>query len=327
MEIRKSFLIGIFLLGVLSFGFVCAADDASLDDMQGNASGEIAIEDCQSDTDKLSTSLEDSDSQPGESDTVDKEDPDIQISCPNTIYPWTWRYLDYKYWGIDIYFSFWETNPTGNTTVYLDDEVVYQGEFLQYLLEEDKLWQHYNGNGRHTVKVVYSGDDNYNPATKTCDFELDAYCCNIEDDSLVFELSSAHSGVLTVKANGRTILTRYIEATYARAIGLHSEIYRFALEGLDSGANLIEVSFTSDNYPFGFTSDIYSFVEYFEYYNPASNNTVPNTNDNTSDSSIFHREVRAGSDSKVSAGDVVAGNPLLVLALALSVAVLLPRRK
>ena len=327
MEIRKSFLICIFLLGVLSCGFACAANNSSLDDVQGNASGEIAIEDSQSDTDKLSTSLEDSDSQPGESETVDKEDPDIQIYSPNPIYPWTWRYYDYKFWGIDVYFSFWETTPTGNTTVYLDDEVVYQGEFTKYLIEDDKIWQHYNGNGRHTVKVVYSGDDNYNPVTKTRDFELDAYCCNIEDDSLVFELSSAHSGVLTVKANGRTILTRYIEATYARAIGLHSEIYRFALEGLDSGANYIEVSFTSDNYPLGFTSDIYSFVEYFEYYNPASNNAVPNTNDNAGDSSQFHSKVRPVSDSKVLAGDAAAGNPLLLLALALSAAVLLPRRK
>ena len=224
-------------------------------------------------------------------------------------------------------------DTTGNTTVYLDDEVIYrsQGEFSHYLVSEEILWQHYNGNGEHTVKVVYSGDDRYNPTTETCSFSLNAYYCNIEEDgSLFFELSSDVSGVLTVKANGRTILTKDIEATYHRYyIGYSSETYRFALDDLDSGANLIEVSFTSDRY---------SFDESFEYYNHASNDKVSNQTDvnsisedavinQTDGNSTFNREVRAGNDSKISIEKETAGNPLFVLALALSSAVLLPRRK
>ena len=133
-------------------------------------------------------------------------------------------------------------------------------------------------------------------------------------------LPSNVSGVLTVKANGRTILTEDIKATYHRYVDYSKESYRFALEGLDKGVNRIEVSFRCD-------SDMYSFDEYFEYYNATSNATVPNQDNNTSVNSTFHREVSAGNDSKVSVGGVAAGNPLLVLALALSSVVLLPRRK
>ena len=309
-------------MGVLSLGFVCAADDASLDDMQGNASGEIAIEDSQSDTDKLSTSLDDSDSQGGESETGDKEELFIYIYCRSLIYPWTWMDDDGDtypgYPGAYIGFEA-DANTTGNTTIYLDDEVVYshKGEFSNYLVDEQTFWQHYNVNGWHTVKVVYSGDDRYNPATESADFELDAYYCDIEEDCLVFELSKDITGVLTVKANGRTVFTKDIGVASATLVD-HSQIHRFALEGLDSGANYIEVSFTSDSY---------SFDEYFEYYNPSSNDTAPNPDSNISDGSPSHRQVRPASDSKVSAGDVAAGNPLLLLALALSAAVLLPRRK
>lgn len=310
MKFRKSFLIGIFLLGVLSLGFACADDGTS---------GEMAIENSQSDTDKLSTSLEDSNPQPAES-AGDKEDVYIYFFGEDPIYPWTWSDSDGDSGpGIDIYFDD-RDNTTGSTTIYLDGEVLYvhQGKFSHYLVDEETLWQHYNGNGRHTVKVVYSGDDRYNPATETCDFDLNAYCCDIEDDCLVFELSSDVSGFLTVKANGRIIFAQDIDATYARYGGYLYEIHMFPLEDVDSGANLIEVSFTSDRY---------SFDEFFEYYNPASNGTAPNPDDNADDASQFHKEARAGSDSKVSAGDAAAGNPLLALALALSAAVLLPRRK
>ena len=47
MKIKKSFLICIFLLGVLSLGFVCAEDNSSLDNMQDDALGEIAFENSQ----------------------------------------------------------------------------------------------------------------------------------------------------------------------------------------------------------------------------------------------------------------------------------------
>ena len=62
MKIKKSFLICIFLLGVLSLGFVCAEDNSSLDNMQDDALGEIAFEDSQSDVNILSASPKDSDS-------------------------------------------------------------------------------------------------------------------------------------------------------------------------------------------------------------------------------------------------------------------------
>ncbi|WP_406532107.1 hypothetical protein [Methanobrevibacter sp.] len=326
MKIKKSFLICIFLLGVLSLGFVCAEDNSSLENMQDDALGEIAFEDSQSDVNILSASPQDSDStQSNESDSGNKEDFNIFISTLNPIYPWTWSnpYDDdfFKDHGVEIWFWGNENETTGNTTIYLDDEVVYmcQGEFSDYVIEEFTLWQHYNGNGKHTVKVVYSGDENYNPVTETLDFDLKAYDCYIKNCHVVFELPSYVSGILTVKANGRTILTKDIEATYHRYIGYSSETYRFLMEGLDYGVNHIVVSFTGNKY---------SFDEPFEYfYNWTSKDIVPNHDNAAGNSSQFHREVRAGNDSKVSVGSVVAGNPLLVLALALSSAVLLPRRK
>ncbi|MER2013805.1 MAG: hypothetical protein ABS871_04090 [Methanobrevibacter sp.] len=70
MKIKKSFLICIFLLGVLSLGFVCAEDNSSLDNMQDDALGEIAFEDSQSDVNILSASPKDSNStQSNESDS------------------------------------------------------------------------------------------------------------------------------------------------------------------------------------------------------------------------------------------------------------------
>ena len=91
------------------------------------------------------------------------------------------------------------------------------------------------------------------------------------------------------------------------------------MEDLDYGVNHIVLSFTSNKY---------SFDEPFEYYyNWTSKDIVPYQDNAAGNSSEFHGEVMAGNDSKVSVGVVDAGNPLLVLALALSSAVLLPRRK
>ena len=320
MEIRKSFLICIFLLGVLSCGFVCAQDNSSLDNMQDDASGEIAIEDSQSDANILSASSQDSlltqSDGPG-----DKKDLDIILYTLDPIYPWSWSDSDGDSGpGVDIW-CFNEYEMTGNSTVYLNDEVIYegQGEFPE-LIDESTLWQHYNGKGEYTVRIVYSGDDNYNPLTDSISFYLSAYICELDDNVLSLVLPSDVTGVLTVKANGRTILTEDIKKSYDYYYyGI--ETYRFALEGFDSGLNHLGVSFGSDR-------NMYSFDESFEYYyNGTSNSTIPNQDNNTNDSSAFHREVRPGSDSKVSAGDVASGNPLLLLALALSAAVLLPRRK
>lgn len=47
MKIKKSFLICIFLLGILSLSFVCAEDNASQDNLQGEVPGEIAFENSQ----------------------------------------------------------------------------------------------------------------------------------------------------------------------------------------------------------------------------------------------------------------------------------------
>ena len=47
MKIKKSFLICIFLRGILSLGFVCAEDNASQDNLQGEVPGEIAFENSQ----------------------------------------------------------------------------------------------------------------------------------------------------------------------------------------------------------------------------------------------------------------------------------------
>ena len=67
------------------------------------------------------------------------------ISTLNPIYPWTWSnpYDDdfYKHHGVEIWFLGNENEATGNTTIYLDDEVVYmcQGEFSSYIIEEFTL--------------------------------------------------------------------------------------------------------------------------------------------------------------------------------------------
>ena len=321
MKIKKSFLIGIFLLGVLSLGFVCAGDNSSLDNMQDDALGESAVEDSQSDVNILRASPQDSDlTQSNESG--DKENLDIILYTLDHIYPWSWAYSDGDSGpGVDIW-CFNEYEMTGNSTVYLDDEVIYegQGEFPD-LIHVSTLWEHYNGNGQHTVKIVYSGDDNYNPLTKSRNFNLSAYICELDGNVVFLSLPSAAPGVLTVRTNGRTILTKDIVEDYISQPYGSKKTLRFALDGLDSGVNHIAVSFTSD-------WTMYSFDESFEYYyNGTSNGAVPNQDNASGNSSEFHREVRAGNDSKVSLGSVVAGNPLLVLALALSSAVLLPRRK
>lgn len=316
----------------MSIGFVCAEDNSALDE----GSGEIAVEDSQSDVNILSASPEDGDSdsaQSDESNSGDKKDLDFIIYTLDEIYPWSWAYSDGDSGpGIDIW-CFNEYEMTGNSTLYLDDEIIYegQGEFPE-LIYDGTLWQHYNGKGNYTFKIVYSGDDNYNPVNESRSFYMAAYVCELEDNVLYLGLKSSVSGVLTVKANGRTILTEDLEGDYITQWYESEKVRRFALKGFDSGVNHIEVSFTSN-------WKLYSFNESFEYYyngtsnksfeynyNGTSNGPVPNQDNNTNDSSTFHRDVRAENYSKA-VGSVAAGNPLLVLALALSSAVLLPRRK
>ena len=317
MKIEKSFLICIFLLGVLSLGFVCAEDNSVSDT---DAPGEIAAEDSRSDVNKLAASPEDLDSaQSDESNSGDKEDLDSILYMESTVYPWTWADTEDGDRGPRGFQFFWlyEYELTGNTTVYLDDEVlnVYSGDSY-VVISPETLWQYYHGKDKHTVKFVYSGDDKYNLTTNAADYYMLTHSCELDGDVVHVNVPSNVSGVLTVKANGRTILTKDIKATYAKYEYYRAETYRFSLEGLDSGVNHIEVIFKCD-------SDMYSFDESFEYYYDASKDVVPNQ---TSDGSTFHREVSAGNDSKA-VGSVAAGNPLLVLALALSSLVLLPRRK
>ena len=271
MKNKKLFLICMILLAIFTLGVVCAEDNATSGNytientheyiVSGeNIANENNIKESVGDKDHNSyyssnSTLENN----GENQNNDLADYYLIYSL-DPIYPWSWSDSDGDSGpGIDIYLdTYGRYNITGNTTIYLNDKIIDEipGEF-HYLINEDTLWNNYHEKGTYTVKVVYSGDDNFKPTNITSDFILSTYICNIENDIVYVTLPSYVSGDLTIKVNEKNMTRKRINATYAAYLSYSYERYKIELDGLKNGENYtVEVDFKGD-------SEKYSFAESF----------------------------------------------------------------
>lgn len=267
MKIKKSFLICMILLAIITLGVVCAEDNATLDNYTiENTQDEIVGEENIANENNLKDSVGNNDfnsyyisnstlENNGEDQNIDLADY-YSIYSLDPIYPWSWSDSDGDSGpGIDIYLdTYGKYNISGNTTIYLNDKLIDEisGEF-NYLIDEYTLWNNYNGKGIYTVKVVYSGDNNFKPTNKTSDFRLSSYICNIENDIVIVTLPSDVSGDLTIKVNEKNMIQKRINATYAY-VPYSYERYRIELDGLENGKNYtVEVDFNGNSEKYSFT--------------------------------------------------------------------------
>ena len=264
MKFKISLLITIILLLIFTAGIVCADDEPIDDSLNQSTQDNITVFEDAIIADESSDEKQD-DYSPVEDEYLNSSDSkkDIYITIYSpTIHPWTWADSDGDSGpGIDIWMDNYENpeyEPAGNTTIYFNGEIVetFQG-IGHYLISDGDIWEKYDGKGYYTVDVVYSGDDNFNPASETVKVYISGYECSIDNNIVYLQLPSYVSGVLKVKANGKTYKER-IYATYHRYMGYSSETYRVELEGLKSGESYkVKVKFKGN-------SEICDFTESFK---------------------------------------------------------------
>ena len=247
------------LLFTFTAGIVCAEDNATSDStLSENKTNDISEEISIKDAGILSES-EATQSIEDENNSEDLKELNIVIYSNDIIYPWSWADSDGDSGpGIDIWtFNYFpKYNPTGNTTIYFNGEIV---DVIpggnDYLISTDYIWDKYSEEGIYTVNAVYSGDEHFKPANITEKFYITNHMCEIKNDLVFVTLPSATSGNLTVKVNGKTY-TKKIKATYNS--GPHPyEIYNIQLKDLKTGTKYnVEVDFKGDSDKYSFTESI-----------------------------------------------------------------------
>ena len=221
MKITKLILVSLLLLTVTVSAASAADTNTTLEE-----SDSILTQD-------EDTSIEET----NQTETI-KEDPNLVVETLNTVYPWSWADSDSDSGhGVDINLRSydWQSQPKGNLSIYLDNKILAKCQDKSgYHIDEETLWKHYTDNGYHRVKVVYSGDGQFNPKTKTCTFYLKAYSCSLTKKGTVkLSLPSDVEGKLTVKANGKTICSKRISGTYENIYSKYrEETHKVQLKGL-----------------------------------------------------------------------------------------------
>lgn len=175
--------------------------------------------------------------------SVSDENPsmEIDISYPEVFYLWSYMSDTEEYfYYIEVLSNY---NLTGKVTVIHDNEIKeYAGTNIKY--EEPK----YSEPGKHTITVIYSGDNHFHPVNKTITYEILDHLCKISDTGVVdVILSGDELGTLTVYVDNKKYATKQI----TEVSGDFYESYRISLNTLQKYKNYdVEVRFSGKDLKF-----------------------------------------------------------------------------
>ena len=252
MKFKGLFLALMIFIAILSICAVCAEDNSTADGIEGICEDTIMANES-GDEASLSDAFE------------------ISADPSEDIYPWSWA--DYQGRSgpgvtVVVYNKYSNYCPANNMTLYLNgnavDTISWDVNRSDYSYEwgfipEDTIWANYNGKSYSVLNLIYPGDEKFNPVNITKSIAVSSVKCNIKNAVVNVAISSDTSGVLTVKANGKTY-TKSVKATYESQYSKYApKSYEFDLKGLlKYGANSIEVTFKD-------SSKRYSFKDTFKY--------------------------------------------------------------
>uniref|UniRef100_UPI003864B558 hypothetical protein n=1 Tax=Methanobrevibacter sp. TaxID=66852 RepID=UPI003864B558 len=168
-----------------------------------------------------------------------------------------WSYMS----DTEEYFYYIEVlsnyNLTGKVTVIHDNEIKeYAGTNIKYEVPK------YSEPGKHTITVIYSGDNHFHPVNKTITYEILDHLCKISDTGVV-DVILPEMGTLTVYVDNKKYATKQITAESSDFY----ESYRISLNTLQKYKNYdVEVRFSGKDLKFTQKKTI--FLTYpFEIYN------------------------------------------------------------
>ena len=186
----------------------------------------------------------------------EKPSMEIDISYPEVFYLWSYMSDTEEYvYNIEVLSNY---NLTGKVTVIHDNEIKeYAGTNIKY--EEPK----YSEPGKHTITVIYSGDDHFHPVNKTITYEILNHLCKIKDTGVVdVILPGDELGTLTVYVDNKKYATKHTAVS-----GDLYESYRISLNTLQKYKNYgVEVRFSGKNLKFTQKKTI-NLTYLFEIYN------------------------------------------------------------
>ena len=170
----------------------------------------------------------------------------------------------------------------GNVSIYMDgelDTVLTQSDLKDYsywfdLKEQDvpdkvfeyQLWPKYGEDGTHTVSVVYSGDETFDPANRTFNYTVSSHGLWGYGSDIKVTLPYDASGVLTYTVNGKSskINVDYVpESEYLGYTEYKIELHGF---GLKEGENYtVDISFKGKNNKYSFKESL-TLTDFHEIY-------------------------------------------------------------
>ncbi len=170
----------------------------------------------------------------------------------------------------------------GNVSIYVDgelDTVLTQSDLKDYsywfdLNEKDdpgkvfeyQLWPKYGEDGTHTVSVVYSGDETFDPANRTFNYTVSSHGLWGYGSDIKVTLPYDASGVLTYKVNEKSskINVDYVpESEYLGYTEYKIPLHGF---GLKEGENYtVDISFKGKNNKYSFKESL-TLTDFHEIY-------------------------------------------------------------
>ena len=203
------------MLAVLTIGAASASDDAGLDDVSANDES-VEVDEIASSEDDGGVLADDGDPSPEPED--EREEVSKDCSIPDEVISGN---QDYSI-SVNVY----DKNVTGNVTIKIDNQTVYNEEIAPYIGYYDwdsDMYISSGGNvfnfeglafkqGPHDVEVSYAGDENYLPFT-VCETFNYMYM-DIElgdstyDDGFDIFLANDATGNIEVLIDNRSLLNR-----------------------------------------------------------------------------------------------------------------------
>lgn len=185
MKLNKLVLVSIFLLAIFALSAVSASDDVSFDNLTGD---EIEDPLCESQADYVLDENQEDILESSDNDLLsDKKDSGMEVTIVDEDkYPWddteflTGRYDEY-YFAVKF-----PNKVTGKLSLFIDDNLKAEKNITSKTHYLHLNTESYNlASGKHTAKMVYSGDGDYSQATWTGNFELVPY--KIDCDNVIYE--------------------------------------------------------------------------------------------------------------------------------------------
>lgn len=187
----------------------------------------------------------------------EKPSMEINIGYPEVFYIWEdWSDVEEYIHDIEVLSNY---NLTGKVTVIHDNEIKeYARTNINY--EEPK----FSELGKHTITVIYSGDNHFHPVNKTITYEILNYICRIKDTGVVDVILPWYElGTLTVYVDNKKYATKQITTESYGVIGE----YQISLNTLQKYKNYdVKVRFSGENIKFTQKKTI-SLTYPFEIYN------------------------------------------------------------